>query len=662
MLLPKRKKENEQLTVAFSEIVAAALLKFRELDLLDISILLDEFTKTKNVNIEYIGSYGELNHCQRFLEENKGGMRLKENVSLDDPFSKEENSLMKRQFEITKATTVKEALTLLTNTFVMDFVNKIDKEEFKKKKEQITQEQTKNIIENGNILLISDQEEEYEALREYGFKNIDWFKSYVRADRYFLNFIDELDKYHIIIQGNQRMFSSPWGNCLWLNKYIKALNEKKEVIVSDISVYKELQKVSVYTMDLKTSNYHRIENTDLKSTIDCLVMIAIASEIMNKKMPKKKYPPIGIYENVNKKQNVLPKKKENLKILFLDTIRVSDDSLDIARKLGLNIDFLEDNNFTFHSRVYYQLGDYDIIIGSQSYSSTLAYCSLESTEQCKDRGRKLTLLLTYRNTNGWVRKNEINLSYSFGGEKRTTTVEQLTYDQLIPNYDSIPYEERYKVIERYAKTSIIEEAVSLYNEKLVEINQEGILDLDFKRASEHQKEYDQKQEEERRKKAEERARREEELRPIRQYNYIEEQVRTYLDHLAHHRIDEEPNDLEFEEVNDGLSIKSYVGDRKVCEFIISNHYHTDRKNIKIFALATLSNKGNLSKPEFLSYHTSEYDNYDLPPRPNELQQKAIDGIEKKIMHVLVPLNEKAEKNNRKIKQNIKRRNNKPTFN
>lgn len=662
MLLPKRINKKKQVTIDYEEIVAAGLLKFRELDILDISMLLDEFSKIKNVNTKYVGYYSELNFCQQFLEESKGGIRVKENVSFDDPFSKKENPYSKTQMKITKATTVREALTLLTNDFVLDFVNKMDIVEFKSKKEGIIKEQTKKILENGNILLISDQEEEYKALKEYGFKNIDWFKSYVRADRYFLNATPELDKYHIIIEGNQKIFSSSWDNPLWLKKYIKELEDNKEVISSSISVYEALQKVSLYTKDLKINNYHGIESVDFKSTLDCLAMIAIASEIMNKKMPKKEYGSIGIYENVNQNQTVFPKKKEDLKILFLVPY-LNDDSVEIARKLGLNIDFLDDNNYTFKSRVYNQLGDYDIIIGSEMYSQRIAYCSMESTEQCKDRGRKQTLLLTYRdNDDRWNKSNRIDLRYSFGGEQATTDVQSCTYNQLIPDYDSIPYEDRYRVMGEYAKTSILEEAVSLYNEKLLEINNEGITDLDFKRANEYQEEYDQFREQKRKEEQEEYERKQEEMKPIHQYDFIYSQISRYLDFKNSDRIFHEPEDIEIKITEQGIQIKSLFGDKVLSAITISKTGPLKEYDFRIFSVATLSSKGKLSKPEIVSVHTSEWDDKEgIPKRPNEAQQKAMDALEKKVNAVIKPLNEKVAKNPRGRKQNIKRRNDQLTF-
>lgn len=560
--------------------------------------------------------------------------------------------------KITKATTVREALTLLTNGFVMDFVNKINEEEFKEEKEKIRKEQTKNIVENGNILLISDQEEEYKALKEYGFKNIDWFKSYVRADRYFSNATSRLDKYHMIIEGNQKIFSSDWDNKIWLKKYIKELEDKKEVIRSNISVYEGLKKVSLYTKDLKTNNHHRIENVDLKSTIDCLTMIAIASEIMNKKMPKKEYSPIGIYENVNEDKIAFPKKKEDLKILF-SVPYLSDNDVEIARNLGLNIDFLNDNNYTFQSKVYNQLGDYDIIIGSMMYSSIIAYCSMESTEQCKDKGRRQALLLTYQN-HDWNKSNRIDLRWSFGGEQATTDVKRLTYDQVIPGYDDI-LDNRYQVMENYAKTSILEEAVSLYNERLLEINNEGIIDLDFKRASEYQKEYEKRNEKELEEIKEKNKRIEEDSKPIIQYDLICEQIFKYLDYKNRGRIYHEPEDIEVKETEEGIQIKSLFGNKVVSAVTFSKALLPS--DFRIFSIATLSNKGKLSKPEIVSIYISDcVDKSKMPKKPNEAQTKAMNALEKKVNAVIKPLNEKVEKSHSGRKQNIKKRNNKPTFN
>ena len=104
-------------------------------------------------------------------------------------------------------------------------------------------------------------------------------------------------------------------------------------------------------------------------------------------------------EYVNKKRLLLPYKKENIKILYLDSVMVNKYAEDIAKTLGLSIpfgiDFKEDNNNALGLSKD-KLGEYDIIIASDSYSSNLLNMNIESNEQCKNTGRDLTLLLTYK--------------------------------------------------------------------------------------------------------------------------------------------------------------------------------------------------------------------------------------------------------------------------
>lgn len=52
---------------------------------------------------------------------------------------------------------------------------------------------TEEIKKKINILLISENEEEYEELKKAGCSNIDRFKSIIRADKYFRKNPDKLD-------------------------------------------------------------------------------------------------------------------------------------------------------------------------------------------------------------------------------------------------------------------------------------------------------------------------------------------------------------------------------------------------------------------------------------------------------------------------------------
>ena len=53
------------------------------------------------------------------------------------------------------------------------------------------------ILYEANVLLISDAEYEYKEFADYGFKNIDQIKSVVRAGKYFDEYPEQLEKYHI---------------------------------------------------------------------------------------------------------------------------------------------------------------------------------------------------------------------------------------------------------------------------------------------------------------------------------------------------------------------------------------------------------------------------------------------------------------------------------
>ena len=66
--------------------------------------------------------------------------------------------------------------------------------------------------------ILSDSiQDDYDELIKYGFKNVDYFKSIVRADKYFAEHPLELQKYHIILKGNQNVH-----HCCFFHKWLAA--------------------------------------------------------------------------------------------------------------------------------------------------------------------------------------------------------------------------------------------------------------------------------------------------------------------------------------------------------------------------------------------------------------------------------------------------------
>ena len=56
------------------------------------------------------------------------------------------------------------------------------------------------IKEKADILLISEEEQDYKELLELGFKRVDYFNSYMIAEDYFKNHPEQLDRYDLILE------------------------------------------------------------------------------------------------------------------------------------------------------------------------------------------------------------------------------------------------------------------------------------------------------------------------------------------------------------------------------------------------------------------------------------------------------------------------------
>lgn len=84
----------------------------------------------------------------------------------------------------------------------------------------------KELLEKANVLLISNAQEDYDGLIDYGFQNVDYFKSHICAERYFEEYKEELKKYHIVLT----------SECDWepLESKIKELKSKNGILVMRI--------------------------------------------------------------------------------------------------------------------------------------------------------------------------------------------------------------------------------------------------------------------------------------------------------------------------------------------------------------------------------------------------------------------------------------------
>ncbi len=60
-------------------------------------------------------------------------------------------------------------------------------------------EDKKRLCERSRVLLISDMTDDYEALKKYGFKTIDWWRSKKNAEHFFSANPSELEKFDIYL-------------------------------------------------------------------------------------------------------------------------------------------------------------------------------------------------------------------------------------------------------------------------------------------------------------------------------------------------------------------------------------------------------------------------------------------------------------------------------
>lgn len=246
----------------------------------------------------------------------------------------------------------------------------------------------------------------------------------------------------------------------------------------------------------------RIEAFSYQERIDKIISQKDLEEII-KKYPEKeqKRSPVTDYENPNRIP--LPKKKEEIKILYLDAISINPHAKEIAEELGLNVTFKEDNNFAIRDHIRQHLGEYDIIIASQSYSRNLPEMNIESTEQCKDTGRDLVLLLTYESRpipkmieeeyDSLGIGTERTLRYSFGGRLALESTKK--YFQF-PVLRKEAIEGKRKGDDKRKIKVTLEQAVNLYNNELQRAEKNNIENIDFKTSDEYKEEYEKKEQEE----------------------------------------------------------------------------------------------------------------------------------------------------------------------
>lgn len=617
--------------INLEQLMAGALLKFDKVDALDRTLLVQDFEEKTGIRVWYGDSYKEI---YKYIERKEGCTYLRGEITL--------NSRL-----ITEPTTLRKKLVNVAGDDVNNYFKKFNLEKFYKQKKKRFASKKRVLQKQANILLVSSCEEDYEALKNYGFENISYFRSIKRADEYFNNHPEEINNYDIYLRGNHSVF----------HEYheFKCINNDN-LVEYWLSTYdgNEVWSCSFYDHKLGTS--YSLKRISHERLLDNIVINCITNHHLDEPKKRPSFEALKDYINPNKLE--LPKRKSDLKILFLGSGNEITYS-GLFEELGLNVTYAEDMNPALYDHVEKRLGEFDIILASRTYSSRLLYMNLESTEQCKDTGRRFTTLVVYddfeKNVSGqgdWRTPayygTEIKLEYSFGGElSEGLKYESKEYRTIICSAEGLTESPSYSLKKQVLAKNVLEEAVNIYSDTLKQLGEAGIENLDFNSAEDYDKEYQETVENEEKE-------RQKYLGPILEYNRLVSRISQYLDYRKEGYIKEPLVGLRIKLADDSVHIENISQDRILCTMTIPLSYVEN--DLRVFSVQTLNKKGVLGKPEIVGLYTKRHEQFSVPKRPDDKQMSVIEAIENKVEAVIGPQNDRAYN----LKQEIQGKRNRHT--
>lgn len=291
--------------INYEPIIAGALLKFESLDNVDFSLLI--IGLEDKLNIEVRGSWSDSpNNLGKYIETlDNGTIKLRDGISLDD-FIEEENC------------TLREKLLEVAGNKVANYFNHLDIEKYKIEKEKTLKDNKEKVLNEANVLLISDIQDDYDELVKYGFKNVDYFKSIIRADSYFAEHPEKLEKYHIILKGNQNVQHCCFEGDVELDRTINRLRDKKHILKSSLHRYDFSDHIELVTHLSDRINRRSWNATEFayQGIFDRIVENMLMNHTLKKvDLKGEKFIPIQDYINPNRLP--LPTKKNRTKdIIF----------------------------------------------------------------------------------------------------------------------------------------------------------------------------------------------------------------------------------------------------------------------------------------------------------------------------------------------------------
>lgn len=622
----------EKPIVTYNEILAGAMLRFGHIENYELNLICVDLQAALDCTLKgYYVFFLEEAKCVKMTD--SGNFVFKEGFDLDTVIKEE-------------GITVREKLTSMCSSQVLNYFNSLPVDKYAK--DGRFAKTKKFALENLNVLLISDQEADYDALLKYGFQKVNYFKSVNRAERYFDEHYEELDSYHLVIRGHQCT-----TELLGPSRLDNDVSTKSHLIFATASFkrYNNNGHPTYFThvVDNLRKFSWNVEDPSSKVIFDTIIKNMMSNHFFARVLPSKPFSPYTDYINPNRLP--LPTEKNHLKILLLGTKQYGENPevvKGIAHSLGLDITYRIDSNEALNDYVRNELGAYDIIIVTLSCSHHLLELNKESTEQCKDTGRELTLLLTRDedvvSTLGPKPKNgEVwNYRYVFGGKLAPDSATHMVDSKILNSYSQqTDYQSRSIDLEYL---NVLMSAVEIYNQALIKMGKPPLTDFNYKTIAERNAEFEEvKRRQEEAQEAERKAAYQKEqahLEAIADFDEATGIVKNYL--KSRYLISTSLKDLRIKENSDGVRVEFLFNGHPISALTFPKV--SKKEEIRVFQIQTTSKKGTLLPPEAVGLYTTKYESLNsTPKRPNDNQAKALGALYKRIAYVLPPLIDAAHK-------------------
>ena len=630
--------ENIEKKVSYEQLVCGAFLRFGVLDTLDLSILARKLHEKYNIQFE--GSCTDTKHGMgRIIRFNDDGtFKFLENVNL--------NTVDKKTGK-----PVREVLREVAGPEISKFFGTFDIETYEEEKKKMKVESHDKFLEEANVLLVSEREEDYEALVRAGFKHINYFKSWVLADKFFKVHHQDEQKYHIFIEGEKTIRAETdiekhissfcnWSNRIQVRLY--AIDEPDYFKLST-SIYDRFHHCSY---SVKSDNYETIIDAILDNAMVNKTSLANREDVI-----------INDFDKEHKNRQSYPNIAYGLKVLYLQSYGSDYLTDEVAKAVGLDydkIDYHPDHNFTLERHVDEHLGEYDIIVVSHSFSKHILDYVEECNRQCEYTGKNMVLLCTY-DTDGIKASNDTERQFVFNGSKI-----KLRYKVAGPDAKGLEFEDDNFIVlngEFTPHNTLIQKAtcgedkmsntyailcavIDKYNKALSNARGYGLNEsydkIRIPTTSEFTAKYNAKIEAKRKYQDYDET-------PVHEFDDMMYQVGLYLLNKENGLIDEEPDGIRIDTWGDTIKIWNTHKGKEISSIMVRGEDSSKYENARLFYLQINKDDGRagniLPVGFYTKAHFEEYPNNPFFRRvPDEKEMEAIKFIEEKVIAKLSLVN------------------------